>query len=65
MVPISSLPLTLALVTGWWAATPDGRRRLGPSWVRVHVSGVGGSLIGLYSAGNGRVRFSDFRYRAL
>lgn len=44
-------PLTAALLLGWWAGTSGGRRRLGAAWVRVHASGMGGSLIGLYSAG--------------
>jgi xylan 1,4-beta-xylosidase len=53
--------------------SPDG----GQSWklidLRMEVSGYnhntfGGFLalkVGLYSAGTGRIRFSDFRYRAL
>lgn len=44
-------PLTVGLLVGWWAGTAGGRRRLGAAWVRVHASGMGGSLIGLYSAG--------------
>ena len=38
-------PTMISVGVGWWAATSAGRRRLGPAWIRVHVGGMGGSLI--------------------
>jgi len=38
-------PTIAAVAVGWWAATPGGRRRLGPAWIRVHIGGMGGSVI--------------------
>lgn len=43
---------TLTLLgAGWWAASRAGRAKLGPSWIRLHAGGLGGSLIALYTAG--------------
>jgi hypothetical protein len=43
--------VAVGLVVGRWAVTASGRRRLGPRWLRVHVTTMGTSLISLYTAG--------------